>query len=229
MVTTISEEMSVNRLVRPSRKTVRGTAAPPVRSRTSRRRWARSSAVELETWYTRTPPDASVVESGHGPGRELARHLARRRDAEHAAARERHVEDRLPEHPAEGGLVGDGDLLALVHLVLELREGDRLDGQRHETLAVLRAVDARRALRRLERILQRRADDRARLRLGHQVARGEPAARLAALALDELLVARLVGGLGLGALGPGARSALRGRRGLVETSLGGGVLRRLGD
>ena len=55
MVTTISEEMSVNRLVSPSRKTVRGTAAPPVRSRTSRRRWARSRAVELETWYTRTP------------------------------------------------------------------------------------------------------------------------------------------------------------------------------
>ena len=55
MVTTISEEMSVNRLVSPSRKTVRGTAAPPVRSRTSRRRWARSRAVELETWYTRAP------------------------------------------------------------------------------------------------------------------------------------------------------------------------------
>src|SRR6185437_3999892 len=107
MVTTISEEMSVNRLVSPSRKTVRGTAAPPVRSRTSSRRWARSRAVELETWYTRTPRTRSVVESLHGPGCELARHLARRRDAENATARERHVEDRLPEHAAERRLIGD--------------------------------------------------------------------------------------------------------------------------
>ena len=44
----------MNRLVRPSRTTVRGTRAA-VRSRTSSRRCARSSAAELETWYTRTP------------------------------------------------------------------------------------------------------------------------------------------------------------------------------
>src|SRR4051795_6730724 len=48
---TISEEMSVNRLVRPSSRTVRATNGRPAARAAAKPRRARSRATESWTWY----------------------------------------------------------------------------------------------------------------------------------------------------------------------------------
>ena len=105
IVTTISEEMSVKRLVSPSRKTVRATRGL-VSSPARMRRRARRSEVELETWYMREPR-ASAVEVVDGSQREPLRNRTRCRDREHAAGSQRDIDRRLSARRTEGSSIGN--------------------------------------------------------------------------------------------------------------------------
>src|SRR4051812_36156803 len=111
--------MSVNRLVRPSRTTVRATRGPPA-ERLSSRRWPRRSDEEFETEYTRR--GGSVVELRDGPRRERPSGRAGCADGQQPAAGEGHVDHRLAERSAIAGASGDADGVAAAQVAQERPE-----------------------------------------------------------------------------------------------------------